>query len=68
MKEMKLDDDIIELLKAKLDKRGDELYMLDTKVINLKKRKAEVYKHICDIIEILEANGVTPQPNSWDRE
>lgn len=57
MKLQKLDEEILELLKAKLHKRGEELYMLDTKIKSLQKRKAEVYKTICDITEILEANS-----------
>tara|TARA_R110002153_G_scaffold273383_1_gene444187 strand:- start:3948 stop:4154 length:207 start_codon:yes stop_codon:yes gene_type:complete len=56
MKEIKLDEDVIELLKAKLDKRMAEATMLLIKLENMQDRHAKVSKTINDICEVLESN------------
>lgn len=51
---LKLDEEIRELLSAKLSKRGDELLLLDTQIKKLQEKKKKAFDACERIINILE--------------
>jgi len=63
---IKLDDDIIELLRAKLDKRIAEGNMLLIQIENLQDRSTKVTKAINDISEVLEASCKPHNPSEYE--